>query len=58
MFTWVTYKNLWDLFLRECAKRREKETQISTTKITLMKTHTSQQTKHQLSYNINRHAIF
>ena len=25
---WATFENYWDLLLRECAKRREKETQI------------------------------
>ena len=26
MFTWVTFENHWDLSLRDCAERREKET--------------------------------
>ena len=25
---WATFENHWDLLLRECVKRREKETQI------------------------------
>ena len=30
LLTCVTFENHWDLLLRECAKRREKETQLLT----------------------------
>ena len=28
-FTWATFENRWDLLLRDCIERREKETQNS-----------------------------
>ena len=41
-------------FLANVLKRREKETQLLTTHKTFIKTHTVQQTKHQLRHDINR----
>ena len=40
------FGNHWDLLLRECAERREKETQKLTTQKTFMKTHFVRQTKY------------
>ena len=45
-------------FFSECAKRREKETQILTTHKTYMKTHIVQQTKHLLRHDINGKWLF
>ena len=54
----ATFENHWNLLLRECPKRREKETQILTTQKTFTKRHFVQQKKHQLRHNINRHNNF
>ena len=45
-------------FFSECAKRREKETQILTTHKNFIKTHIVQQTKHQLRQDINAKMVF
>ena len=46
-----------DLLLRECAKSREKETQILTTQ-TFIKTYNVQQSKHRLQLEVNETIIF
>ena len=46
-FTCATFEHHWDLSLRDCSERREKETQKLATQKTLRKTHIVQQTKHQ-----------
>ena len=43
IFTWASFKNHWNMFLREFAKGRQKETQILTTHKIFMKTHIVQQ---------------
>ena len=32
-FTWATFEKHWDLLLPECAKRREKETNVPLTNL-------------------------
>ena len=46
-----------DLLLRECAKRREKETKNLTTQ-TFIKTYNVQQSKHRLRHEVNETIIF
>ena len=38
MFTWATFENHWDLLLRDCVERREKNPKLTTQKA-FIKTH-------------------
>ena len=49
-FSLPTFENHWDLLLRECAKRREKETQIPEN----FRENTYCPKKHQLRHNMHR----
>ena len=46
-FILATFVNHWDLLLRDCSERREKEAQKMTTQKTFIRTHIVQQTKHR-----------
>ena len=48
-FIWATFVNHWDLLLRRCSERREKEVQKMNIQKTFRKTHIVQQTKHKAS---------
>ena len=39
MYTWAIFRNHWDLLLRDCAERIEKELQKLTTQKKFLKTH-------------------
>ena len=52
-----TFKKHWNLFLRECAKRREKEAHKMTTHKVFFEYHFVQQLKHQFRHNINRQVM-
>ena len=44
-FIWATFVHHWDLLLRDCSERREKEAQKMTTHKTFIKKHVVQQSK-------------
>ena len=53
---WATFENHWDMLLRECAKSREKETQVNHWIFSLNAY--CPKTKHQLRHDITAHLNF
>ena len=58
MFSCDLFENHWVVLLREFTKRRQRETQISTTHKVFTKTHIVQQTKQSLQQNIIQHVEY